>query len=159
MGQNLNLFQTVIEEVEGDVELSNDLVGRAAEFLTCSVLSELGVFVHHVPCAGYDLIAECAGTMLRIQVKARSAPTPGTKNGGYGFKASRENRSSRIRGQRASRPLDRRDCDIIALVALDKRRAIFLPVEKACTGSISISASEFDSKTIERTSWLQVTNL
>jgi|GEM_PF-2548714 len=138
------------EEIQA-IDLQNDFIGRAGEHIVCAALAEMGAVVHLVPSPGYDLIADADGELVRIQVKTSGAATD---SGRYSFSVLKEFGRHRRDAKRVKRPLDRRDCDVVALVALDKRRAIFLPVEKCENKYIPVSQREFETPDVERQSWL-----
>lgn len=150
-----DLFGSVSSETATGLDIHNDFIGRAGEFIVCAVLSEMGVFVHHVPSAGYDLIAEIDGELVRIQVKSR---TYANCKSAYGFNASKELNKARNAGlKRQGRPLDKRDCDILACVAMDRRKVIFLPVSAiGSVRNVSVAISEFEIPNIELVSWTKV---
>jgi hypothetical protein len=53
-------------------------------------------------------------------------------------------------------PLDASHCDVVALVAIDKRRVAFLPVSDVSQGgSVSVPVAQFNHPDAERLSWLR----
>ena len=105
-------------------------IGKAAEHLVCAdlLLSGHGASIASAGMA-YDIVADIAARLLRIQVKAscksKNVNTQGrTPRNAYAFNARR-------RGKFGTRQLANTDCDLLALVALDIRVIGYLPVEHA----------------------------
>lgn len=67
---------------------------------------------------GFDIIAVREGQTLRVQSKATQRPFKPTQ---YQWSCS---------AARPKRPLTVADCDVVSFVALDLRRAYFVPVQR-----------------------------
>jgi hypothetical protein len=147
----VDLFGEPLAAPEGpicvDSATENSRLGRAAEFYVCMVLCQMGYWAHHMDADGYDVAAETDRGLVRIQVKARSHRTP--QNNGYIFKTRRRNGN----GNR-ERPLDARDCDVIAVVAADIQKVMFVPVGKS-NGNLYVQQGELLTPNIERISWTE----
>ena len=91
-------------------------VGAAGEYLAAAIITTLGWTATPCNADGFDLIAVQGGRAVRVQVKA--AQRPATRYS-YQFQAS---------VSKPKRPLTIDDCDILCCVALDARRAFFVPV-------------------------------
>lgn len=160
--QVFDLFGETLPRVEArepSSDLSNDLKGRAGEFLACAALAELGVVAYHVPSPGFDVIAQVGTRLLRVQVKARSKVTvngDGIIGGTYGFSTSVEDRKTQGRGKRT---LSIDECDVVACVAMDLRRVLFLHISDISASSSAISRREFEMPDIERGSWTRVCSI
>ena len=104
--------------------------GKAAEYLAASVIQSQEAERWEVVYAGVhriDLVAFSGPHVVRVQVKSTVAPRRANKRAQikYEFLVG-----SAVGGGR--RKLTSDECDIVALVALDKRLCRFMPVE-ACT--------------------------
>ena len=91
-------------------------VGAAGEYLAAAIITTLGWTATPCNADGFDLIAVQGGRTVRVQVKA--AQRPATRYS-YHFRAS---------VSKPKRPMTIEDCDILCCVALDARRAFFVPV-------------------------------
>lgn len=67
---------------------------------------------------GHDMVAIKDGVTLRIQSKATGKPYMGKR---YEWSCS---------ASRPKRPLTKADTDLVAFVALDVRRCVFMPIEE-----------------------------
>jgi hypothetical protein len=107
--------------------LSSTQIGRAAEFLVCYTLQLNGIECYHVN-STTDVIATVgSGRLIRLEVKAASAPRPKAKT--YHYLASRTDNS-----------------DWYALVALDIGLMLFMPTSHITTKMITIQKSEFTAE-------------
>ena len=57
--------------------------------------------------------------------------------------------------KRSAVPLTAAQCDLVAMVAIDLRRVIFVPISKISKRDFQIGVGEFVIEEIERISWLQ----
>lgn len=134
---------------------SANVIGTVAEFLACAALAEMGYVVHHVPSAGYDVICDADGTLIRVQVKGVSR----SEGRLYRTSCSIEHGSKAIGGNLRKRirvPLTSKHCDVIALVAIDRRRVLFLSVDDvSVSGTLACAVSDFAHPDAERISWLR----
>lgn len=109
-----NLFDTLLHYPNIRAELmcarAKEL-GQSAELLTDSLLARLGIpcanFAEHSP---FDRLIWIGSACLRLQIKSRHR----TNDGGYRF----EIKKGYQRGPNGTRPYERGDFDILALVAL-----------------------------------------
>ena len=136
--QDLNGSEKVVDlfgnPVAQESRVSESRVGQAAEFFACGVLSGLGYQVYHVPSVGYDALLDVGGRILRLQIKGRA------KGPAYKYICQYEESKGDWRGkERVRRPIDRRDADLLALVALDLRRVWFraVPVDGIISAHVS----------------------
>lgn len=109
-------------------------LGTAGEHLVCADLLCRGHRAF-MSAAGlpYDVIADVDGRLVRVAVKATSAPRERPGRGGskyrYGFNIFRAARHSN--GAHTRQLYTRAECDLVALVALDIKRIAYLKVETA----------------------------
>jgi hypothetical protein len=111
---------------------SRHISGHAAEQYVCYDLAKRGFRVVSTPfeAGPYDVLADCNGRLIRIQVKGTTKPSPKSNGAGnksmtyrFGVKASQLEQS-----------------DIIAFVALDIERVVYrLPSEMGKSGTHWIS--------------------
>lgn len=92
-------------------------IGAGGEFLACAILAELGWTASPVNADGFDLMAVRGRSLLRVQVKATLRLQH--KRTSYQWSVSRS---------KPKRSLTIEDCDVVAAVALDIRRAWFIHV-------------------------------
>ena len=118
-------------------KINNTLTGDAGEFLTLYHLARLGFKCHHVPSVGYDLLVENENSIKRISVKARNS----VGVAGYGFRTHVEvGRSGNNRGTKENILIY---ADIVACVALDLERVVFVDCKKINSDNIYIKKREF----------------
>lgn len=141
-----NLFGEDEEEVVP--RIGDNAIGAGAEFYVCSVLALMGLTVHHMPTFGYDVLVDVRGAALRVQVKA----TRGMQGGCYRFGANKEVGNGRT-SKRRMVALTEMDCDVLAFVAMDIKRVVFLPIGAINSGSVAIVRAEFEAPEIEILSW------
>jgi hypothetical protein len=132
----------------------HQLIGDAGEFLTLFHLAKNGFKAYHVPTNGYDLVVETDAGLKRISVKSRN---PCKKNNGYGFSSSMEiGRSGSNRGKKI---LCKLYCEIIACVAIDIEKVIFLETEKLKSADIYIPPRHFsnncEKESLDQIKWLR----
>lgn len=150
----VDLFPELAPQQDAPAIGSNNILGDVAEFLACAAIAEMGHKVHHVPSTGYDLIADVSGVLFRIQCKGlhrtigkRSHVTCQVEHG----TTVGANMRRRIR-----RAMNSDDCDVIAVVAIDRRRVVFVSASSLTPGGgISVSNSDFIHDDAERISWLR----
>ena len=122
-------------------------IGKAAEHLVCSdiLLSGFQCFLSDQGLA-YDACIDLDGRIIRIQIKgvcfARDMNVNGkTPRFGYTFYVRRRGRDGK--GDRLSSEM----CDIVALVALDRREIVYMPVDDARqTIQLACPDTPFDGK-------------
>tara|TARA_R110000824_G_scaffold79759_7_gene200865 strand:- start:3611 stop:4069 length:459 start_codon:yes stop_codon:yes gene_type:complete len=107
-------------------------VGRAGEYLAAAVLEQFGAQVAVVRGDSFDLAAWHNSKVLRVEVKTCSRPSKYRPNN-YHFTTSS--------GASPRRVIDR--CDIVAFVALDIRRVIFMPIAQVTAKTTWINAAIF----------------
>ena len=97
----------------------------------------------HMGCS--DIVAETDQRLWRIQVKTSQIKKNGMRWAGYQFATCKGGKKI---------PLTFEDCDIVALVAFEMERVMFVPVaclRKAITKRVKIST--FDDEDLCRKSW------
>lgn len=121
-------------------------IGRAGEHICAAVLETLGVRCALTPLPGFDLIAYVDGDPLRVQVKTASAPHRSRygETRRYGFLASKGGKKERLTEQ---------DCDIIAFVALDRRRCRFKRINEVTSIKVNVREDHFDETNVESVTW------
>ena len=108
-------------------------IGKAGEFLVCSVLELLGHQTAICNGQGFDLLMfDEDGETYRVEVK--SARTK--HNQRYKFATATGSASKKL--------LSPDDCDIVALVALDEKMVIFRDVMQVKHKRTTVGISEFD---------------
>jgi len=118
-------------------------IGAAGEYLACSIICGYGWSASLVDTEGYDIIAIRNGDIMRVQVKTtRSAQRDGQ---GYQWQVCKG--SPKV-------TLTVKDCDAVALVALDVRKIAFFPVNEV-EGQLTkrVSANTMLSPGHENDSW------
>tara|TARA_R100000306_G_scaffold19382_1_gene23543 strand:+ start:141 stop:566 length:426 start_codon:yes stop_codon:yes gene_type:complete len=128
--------------------------GKAAEYLAASVIQSQEAERWEVVYAGVhriDLVAFSGAHVVRVQVKSTVAPRRANKKAkikyeflvGSAVGGGRRNHSRRL--------LTSDECDVVALVALDKRLCRFMPVEVCTRIHWRFSVDEFTVETQEQT--------
>lgn len=112
-----------------EIEPKNaSIMGRAAEHLVVADLLLAGyqafLTEQGMP---YDVVIDHDGKIVRVQVKATCAPID--VNWGRSAERIAYNWNVRARGKDRKARLGDRDCDLIALVALDIRAIAYIPVD------------------------------
>ena len=108
-------------------------IGKAGEFLVCSVLELLGHQTAICNGQGFDLLMfDEDGETYRVEVK--SART----------KQSQRYKFATATGSASKKLLSPDDCDIVALVALDEKMVIFRDVMQVKHKRTTVGISEFD---------------
>jgi|TARA_R100001480_G_scaffold135604_1_gene132760 hypothetical protein len=124
--------------------LRNFEAGKLGEFICAVRLMKLGVSCEIVNLDTIDIVANHEGRLIRIQVKSSELKRQ-RRYWTYQFVTS-------VGGKK--RPLNKKDCDLVALVALDCERVLFKPVE-SLLGQITkrILPRKFDNKFLESKTW------
>lgn len=119
-------------------------IGKAAEHLVCADLIVQG-YRAYLSDQGlpYDVLVDIAGRVVRVQVKATCFPrnlnaTGRAERQGYSFHIRR-------RGKRQDQRLCEKDCDIVAVVALDIAQIAYLPVSE-CGQTLQIMPPDYEFK-------------
>lgn len=108
-------------------------IGKAGEFLVCSVLELLGHQTAICNGQGFDLLMfDDDGETYRVEVKSARTKT----NQRYKFATATGSASKKL--------LSPDDCDIVALVALDEKMVIFKDVMQIKHKRTTVGISEFD---------------
>lgn len=108
-------------------------IGKAGEFLVCSVLELLGHQTAICNGQGFDLLMfDDDGETYRVEVKAARTKI----NQRYKFATATGSASKKL--------LSPNDCDIVALVALDEKMVIFRDVMQVRNKRTTVSIGEFD---------------
>ena len=118
--------------------------GKLGEYLCAARLMKLGVSCEIVNLNTIDIIAQVSEKIYRVQVKSTVLRAHGRAMG-YQFSTSYTGRKV---------PLTKKHCDIVALVAVDKERVLFRPVE-CLKGQVTkrILPRKFDRDDLEEKSW------
>lgn len=124
--------------------MRNFEAGKLGEFICAVRLMKLGVSCEIVNLDTIDIVANHEGRLIRIQVKSSELKRQ-RRYWTYQFVTS-------VGGKK--RPLNKKDCDLVALVALDCERVLFKPVE-SLLGQITkrILPRKFDNKFLESKTW------
>ena len=126
---------------------SQTSIGQAGEWIAAAALIELGVQVMVSPTIGCDLLAYCGKHFWRIEVKSTKKPEAG-KDKVYRFNTTR--------GSAQKAALDQTECDIVALVSIERRRVFFRHVNTITSKSTRLSVNRF-IEGCERESWKEST--
>ena len=122
-------------------------IGQAGEWICAAALIELGVQVMVSPTSGADLLAYQEDRFWRVEVKSTKKPESADKKV-YRFNTTR--------GSAKKQPIDRVECDIVALVSLEKRRVFFRHINAIKSKSTRLSINRF-IEGCERESWEEAT--
>ena len=119
--------------------------GRAGDYIAAAALSRMGVqnVISQQP--GFDLVA-FVPQPIRIEVKTASKPAVGAEHR-YGFITSR--------GTTKKKRLSSEGADVVCLVALRERCALFRLVEDITGSNTRVSIEEFTPRN-ETATWLEV---
>jgi len=94
-------------------------VGLIGEHICATRLLKLGIPAQIVHMGCSDIVAECNERLWRIQVKTSQLKLNGKKSLSYQFATCKGGKKV---------PLSFSDCDIVALVAFEIERVLFMPV-------------------------------
>lgn len=124
--------------------------GKAGEIIALLRLTNLGLHAEIVHVGVSDILVLDKTRTWRVQVKASRMKGNKTKsdarNRGYQFCISK--------GGRHKQPLSYDDCDIVALVAIEQERAIFIPVEHfKGQKTIRKKQTDFNQENLEEATW------
>lgn len=119
--------------------------GRAGDYIAAAALSRMGVqnVISQQP--GFDLVA-FVPQPIRIEVKTASKPAVGAEHR-YGFITSR--------GTTKKKRLSSEIVDVVCLVALRERCALFRLVEDITGSNTRVHIKEFTPRN-ETATWLEV---
>lgn len=120
-----------------------NILGKSGEHLVCS-----DILAHNIPCfivegkSHYDLIADLNGKLLKIQVKAtatyKNCPNRENATPAYMFNARKYGKGGRLSYQKG-------DADIVAYVALDKKKIAYMRADKIAQSTI-LRLREFENQ-------------
>tara|TARA_R100001129_G_scaffold142898_1_gene103977 strand:+ start:384 stop:767 length:384 start_codon:yes stop_codon:yes gene_type:complete len=110
------------------------LVGQAGEFIAASALIQIGVQVMLSPTQGADLLAYDDGKYWRVEVKTTKRPESADRKI-YRFNTTRGS------AQKVAIASD--ECDVVALVALERRRVFFRNIKEIKSKSTRLSINRF----------------
>ena len=121
-------------------------LGRIGEYLCAATLEELSVKCSIVNQSGFDILAFVGERVVRIQVKSTSCIRQINDRPGqyYTFLCAKNSKKKKI---------TKKDADIVALVAIDRRLVYFITVEKVTGLNKRIRPEVFDNENIEKESW------
>ena len=120
-------------------------IGQAGEWIAAAALIELGVQVMVSPTSGADLLAYSGERFWRVEVKSTIKPETNKKV--YRFNTTR--------GSAKKSAIDS-DCDIVALVSIQKRRVFFRHINAIKSKSTRLSVNRFVDG-CEKESWEEAT--
>lgn len=137
------------------MKLDELTAGTAGEHLVCAdlLLHGYAVYLATQACA-YDVVADCAGRLIKIQVKATMSPRPFLQRGqshitGYTW--------SPRQGKGARRAYLESAFDVLALVALDTKQIAYVPkslvrqtLQIPVTGARSAGVKTFAALSLEK---------
>ncbi len=119
-------------------------VGRAGDFIAAAALARMGVQCVISQQTGFDLVA-FVPEPIRIEVKTASKLS--NENGkSYAFMTSR--------GSSKKEPITRETSDMICLVALPERIAIFRHIDEITGRNTRVPADQF-TRVNEEKSWVE----
>jgi len=118
-------------------------IGAAGEYLACSIICAYGWTASVVDAEGYDIIATRGRDVMRVQAKT----TRLVQRAGQGYQWQ-------VSKSRPKQALTIEDCDVVALVALDVRKSVFVAVGEL-NGQLTkrVSANTMLSPGYENDSW------
>tara|TARA_Y100001973_G_C5191418_1_gene331247 strand:- start:433 stop:825 length:393 start_codon:yes stop_codon:yes gene_type:complete len=119
-------------------------IGRRGDLLAAAILEGFGADVSIVNRQGCDLLARYNEQWIRVEVKATQRMQRERRC--YTWKTSRGNNKKHY--------LTNNDCDVVALVALDARKAVFRNVNDIHTVTTHLFEQKF-LEIDERESWDQ----
>lgn len=132
--------------------------GRAAEYLAASVIQSQKSERWDVVYAGVhriDLVAFSGPHVVRVQVKSTVGPRKAARGSLFKYEflvGSMVNQKRKPSGRYGSRrKLQQHECDVVALVALDKRLCRFMPIEDCTKIHWRFLPKDFTLKTQEKT--------
>jgi hypothetical protein len=135
-------------------QTKNQQAGDAGEFLTLYHLAKNGFKAYHLPSVGYDIVIETEHGLKRVSVKTRNVDI---RNCGYGFHSSVE--VGRKGSKRGAKKPCKFYCDILACVALDIEKIIFIDAKKIESLDIYLSRKQFvdecEKFTLKEIKWLR----
>jgi hypothetical protein len=119
-------------------------VGKLGEYICAVRLMKLSMSCEIVNLDTVDIVVNYKSNLIRVQVKS-SARRRHQKGWSYQFSTS-------VSGKK--KPLTKDHCDIVALVATDRERVMFKPVE-CLKGQVTkrILPRKFDRDDLESRSW------
>ena len=135
---------------EGEINLSTVEHGKIGEHICMIRLLKMGISCEIVHIDTVDIVAYIDGSMVRVQVKT-STIKQNRKRGlnggapGYQFATSYSGKK---------KPLTEEHCDIVAFVALEAERVLFMPI--GCLKNQvtkRMPPSKFEKEGLEERSW------
>lgn len=120
-------------------------MGEIGEHICATRLMKMNVPAQIVHMGCTDIVAEFDNRLWRIQVKTSQIKTNGHHSAGYQFATCKGGKKI---------PLSFSDCDIVALVAYEIERVMFMPVgclRNAITKRLKLST--FDDENLCQKSW------
>ena len=119
--------------------------GKLGEHICIVKLIKMGVSCSLAHIDAMDIVVHHEGRMIRVQVKSSTLKYNGKKTKSYQFAVCHTGKKI---------PLTEAECDVVALVAVDCERVLFLPV--GCVkGNVTkrIQPQKFDKLNLEQRSW------
>ena len=120
------------------------LQGRYAEFMVCAYLTKLSYDVLHIDTQGYDLLLNCGGHNLRLDVKSTNRERHGTRTDIAVWSVAKGHWTG-TNALKKRRPLTVDDCDILALFFTPWDSVAFLPVTKTFADLVRVPLSQLRS--------------
>jgi Holliday junction resolvase len=128
---------------------SEMLIGQAGEYIAAAALIEIGVQTMFSPTTGADLLAFYGKRYWRVEVKTTRALE------------KRENKKlyrwNTATGSAKKLAVSAEDADVLALVALDRRRVFFRRVDLVKGKTTRLSPTRF-VEGVERQTWEEATS-
>lgn len=125
----------------------NIRIGRIGEYLAAASLESLSVKCDIVSQEGFDILAYTNGIIIRVQVKSTICPRLSNKKDKserYSFLCAKTTRKIKLTEE---------DCDIIALVAVDVKKILYIPVTRLTGANYRLRPEVFESRNLESESW------
>ena len=116
----MSLFDLPLPVLKSAVCRNDVRTGKSGEHLVLAKLTRWGYDAHDAPQdAAYDIIVDCQGRVVRVQVKTRSEPAGST----WSYRVQRGN----WRSATGTYAYNSGDYDIFAAVADSIERVLFIP--------------------------------
>lgn len=124
---------------------SNLEAGKLGEHICMVHLMKLGIPCELIHLDTTDIVVRIDNTLLRVQVKSSALKWNGDRKKSYQFSTAHSGKK---------KPLTKDQCDIVAFVALDCERVMFVPVEYV-RGQVTrrFAPAKFRKDFLESRSW------
>tara|TARA_S200002703_G_C3739928_1_gene227537 strand:- start:408 stop:908 length:501 start_codon:yes stop_codon:yes gene_type:complete len=122
-------------------------IGKIGEYLTASSLESLNVKCDIVSQEGFDILAYTNGIIIRVQVKSTACPRLNSK------KEKRKKYIFLCAKSTKKIILTEDDCDVIALVAVDLKKVLYIPVTSLMGATHRVLPEDYEDTNLESESW------